>query len=489
MTSPLAVRHRRGTTQPCDPVDPVDAVVVGAGSAGLTVAIGLAGLGRRVALVESGAIGGDCTNTGCIPSKALIHEATNGSGSADGAAALAQTRRRRDELAERESHDVPATPGVELVEGRATVLAGGRVEVVDRDGSSRTITGRHVVIATGARPRPLPIDGLPGEIMLTNETLFEQTAMPGNLVVIGGGAIGVEMACAIRRLGSRVTIVTRGPGVLTGEDPAAAAVLLSALRHQGIAVRTGTVPMCFDARSNELTLADGSTVDGVDRVLIAVGRAPRVEGLELKQLGVEVTHAGIVTDHRGRTGVDGLWAVGDVTTISHTTHGANAYGRRVVQAIAFPYLPVRDRPIVVPTAVFSDPELASVGLVISDIERRWPPAARCRIEIDLATLDRAHTDEVLHGIVVVDAERLTGRVLRATIVGPHASESIGVMTLAVHHRVSLHRLYRLVHPYPTFAAAWGKVADEFARITLPRLPREGAAWGRARMLHTLRRNR
>jgi dihydrolipoamide dehydrogenase len=473
-----------------------DAVVIGAGSAGLTVAVGLAGLGRRVALVESGAVGGDCTNTGCIPSKTLIHLAGrpdppgDGSSVPHGAAVLAQVRRRRDELARRERVEIPAVEGIELVEGTAVVSGTGPgiVDVTGDDGTIRSIRAPHVVIATGARPRRLPIDGLPDELALTNETVFEQRDLPRHLVVVGGGAVGIELACAVHRLGSRVTVVTRGASILSAQDRTATAVLTAAVRSRGIDVRTGVTPTRFVMHTGALELSDGSAVAGVDRVLVAVGRSPRVEGLGLEGLDVEVTTSGITTDDVGGTGVPGLWAVGDVTAHSQTTHGANAYGRRVVQAIAFPRLPAGRRPVV-PTAVFSDPEVASVGLDVAEIERRWPASARRRIEIDLTTVDRAFTDDVTHGVVIVDAERFTGRILRATIVGPHASESIGIVTLAVQRRVSLHRLYRLVHPYPTYASALGKAADEFARQTLPHLPREGAAWCRSRLPVMLRRYR
>ncbi len=473
-----------------------DAVVIGAGSAGLTVAVGLAGLGKRVALVESGPIGGDCTNTGCIPSKTLIHQASRHGplpgpapavdGLSAAAAALALVRQRRDELARRERAEIPAIPGIELVEGRARLVAAGRVEITRADGVTRSIDAAHVVVATGAGPRPLVIDGLPAALALTNETLFEQPDLSGHLVVIGGGAIGVEMACAVRRLGARVTVVTRGTSLLSAEDRAATSVLVAELRARGIDVRTSAEAARFEHATSTLVLGDGSRLDAVDQVLVAIGRSPRVGGLGLEHVGVKITSSGIATDHVGRTGVAGLWAVGDVTDLSHTTHGANAYGRRVVQAIAFPMIPIRNRPILVPTAVFSDPELASVGLSLAEIERRWPTAAVRRFEIDLASLDRAHTDDVRHGIMIVIAERLTGRVLRATTVGPHASETIGIVTLAIQRNISLHRLYRLVHPYPTFAAALGKAADEFTRETLPHLPRESAAWLRTRLPKVIR---
>lgn len=447
-----------------------DAVVIGAGSGGLTVAVGLAGFDKSVALVESGDVGGDCTNVGCVPSKALLHAARVGT-----AQPLDHVRAIRNGLRDTETTEFEHHDHIHLLRGRATLTAPGRCTVIDTDGATVTVEAPHIVIATGSFPVVPAIDGLAPELLLTNEQLFEMEAVPDRLVILGGGAIAVEMATAFGLLGTSITIIEAAGRILPAETPEASEIVTDALRGRGVTVRTGVTATRFIA-GRTLELSDGTTVADVDAILAAIGRRPRTASLGLETLGVELDRGRIVTDTWGRTNVKGVWAVGDATNRSATTHGANAIGRRTVRALALPRLPTTSRPPHVPAAVFSDPEVASVGHRITDVERRWPAVARHRIRVDLATTDRGLTDDVRHGAVIVDVERFTGRLLRATIVGPGASEAIGIFTLAFDRRISMHRLFSMVHPYPTFASAIGKVADEFTRTTLRNPLRELAAW-------------
>jgi pyruvate/2-oxoglutarate dehydrogenase complex dihydrolipoamide dehydrogenase (E3) component len=449
------------------------AVVIGSGSAGLTVAIGLAGLGHRVAVVERGPVGGDCTNVGCIPSKTLIHLARTGVASPWG-----RVQDRRDGLEHEEAAMLENHPDIELVRGEAQVTAPGRVTVSGADGSVRHLRAPHIVVATGSRPITIEVPGLGPERTLTNETFFDLDDTPGHLVVIGGGPIAVELASAVERMGARVTLIEAADRILPREDAEASAIVERALRTRTIDVHVGTTAQRFDEATETLHLSDGAAVGNVDRVLIAIGRRPRTEGLGLAALGLDTGGAPLATDSWGRTEVDGIWAVGDVTGRTATTHGANAMARRTVQAIGLPKLPRISRTPTIPSATFTDPEVASVGLSRAEIERRWPADARLRLHADLADTDRGLTDDITDGAVLVDVERFTGRILRATIVGPSAAEAIGIFTLAIDRRISMHRMYRLVHPYPTFASAIGAVADDFSRQTLPNLRAEASAWAR-----------
>lgn len=447
-----------------------DAVVIGAGAGGLTAAIGLTGLGKSVAMVEAGAIGGDCTNVGCIPSKTLIHHARAGTENP-----LSVTRARRDELRDRETDEMRHVDGLEVVVGRGRLVASDTVEVDLVGGETRRLEAPHIIICTGSRPRPLDIPGLPDDLRLTNETLWDLPRAPGRLAIVGGGPIGLEMAFAFSRLGSEVLVAEAADRVLAAEEPAVTDVVERSLKRTGVDLRVGTTVTGFDPDGNRLLLGDGSAVEAVDHVLVAAGRTARVDDLGLEAIGVETDRRGIVTDGWGRTSVDRVWAVGDVTGRTATTHAANAMGRRVVQAIGLPFVPRIGGPPVMPAAVFAEPEVASVGAPWEELADRDDVV---RLEFALADTDRGYTDDIGDGLVVVHAQRLTGRVLRAAIVGPAAAEAIGLFTLAIERGVGLHRIYRMVHPYPTYAGAIGKVADAFAAQTLPNLAVEAKAWAR-----------
>ena len=458
-----------------------DAIVIGAGSGGLTVAVGLAGFGRRVALIEAARVGGDCTNVGCIPSKRLIHLSRDPGLRADPVRLLASVRATRDGLSAKEDHEMSTAENIELIRGRASLGPGRRVLVTTGAGD-RELTARNVVIATGSRPRILDIPGLPPERLLTNESLFDLEEPPEHLAIVGAGPIGVEMACAFARLGTLVTLIDLESRVLSMADPEASEALEAALLDQGVGVRLGATVRRYDSGRHALEIdgPDGpETLPGVGAVLVAIGRAPNVE-----DFGDQVTVGprGIAVDGWGRTSASGIWAVGDVTPLAHQTHAANALGRRIVQRIALPWLPLRKRLPTIPSAVFSDPEVAWVGPTAHERAVRCHPKALMHLRVDLADTDRGLTDGVRHGFVAITAVRLTGRVVSATVVGPAAAELLPLLTFAVARGTSLLRIQRLVHAYPTLAGAIGAAADEFARRTLPNLRAEATAYLRYRLL-------
>ena len=229
-------------------------------------------------------------------------------------------------------------------------------------------------------------------------------------------------------------------------------------------------------RSGEETFA----VEGVDRVLLAIGRVRNIDSLDLEKAGIAFDKSGVQVDSYGRTSIPGVYAIGDVTPTSAFTHSANAQGRRVVQKIAFPFLPAWGPEPLFPTATFSDPEVATVGLTARQIAQKYHHGLILRLRIDLKDIDRGYTDGVENGFILVDAVRLTGTILGATIVGPRASEMISLFTLAIGRRITLYQLYGLVYPYPTFSNAVLKIADGFIRQTLPNLPHELATYLRFR---------
>lgn len=459
-------------------------IVIGAGSGGLTVAVGLANLGKPVAVIEARHVGGDCTNVGCVPSKTLIHQAET-RGPADPRGALAEVRRKRDALRDKETHEFGELPNLSLIFGRARLTSPRHVVVALPEGGERTLTAQHIVIATGARPRTLAIPGLPATRLLTNETVFELPEAPRHLAIIGGGVIGVELAFAFRKLGSRISLVDMAPRALTRHLPEAAQAIEASLLDRGVALHFGASVHSYDAARETLRIERAGQVtalEGVDHVLVAVGRERNIEGLGLEAAGVQFTlREGIATDGYGRTNVLGIYAIGDVTATSAFTHSANAQGRRVVQRIAFPWLPARAPEPFYPSATFSDPEVATAGMSQAQIAARYHPRLIKRIRIDLTTqTDRGYTDDLHQGFIMVDAVRLTGKILSVTIVGPRAAEMISLFTLAIQEGISLFTLYRVVYPYPTFSSGIQKVADAFLRETLTGLRSELGAYLRYR---------
>ncbi|MDZ7703467.1 MAG: NAD(P)/FAD-dependent oxidoreductase [Trueperaceae bacterium] len=451
-------------------------VVIGAGAGGLTVAVGLSNLGKRVALVERGAIGGDCTNVGCVPSKTLIHlvetQHQHGLSSAE---ILARVRAKRDHLRDEESEQVHGIDGVDVLRGTGRLLGANRVEVTLNGGGTQTLNTKNVVLAVGARPRCIDIPGLPDDRTLTNESLFEQAEAPQHLAIIGGGVMSAEMAVAFRKLGSRVSVVHRSERLLNGLEPPVSEVLAASFRAHNIAFYTSATAERYDPGTSTLYVqqrGEEKALHGVDRVLLAIGRVPNTERLGLEPLGIRTTPAGIPTDSAGRTNIRTIYAIGDANPSAHFTHAANAQGRRAVLKLAAPWLPLLGGVPDYPGAIFSDPEIASVGPPLSDLQRRYHPDLIRTLHVELSELDRGYTEGLEHGFVRLHVMRLTGRLLSATIVAPKASEMLPLLNFLVDKRMSLYRLYNVVFAYPTHSEAIKKATDQFVFTALPALPHE-----------------
>lgn len=456
-------------------------IVIGAGSGGMTVAVGLAGLGKQVAFIEGNHVGGDCTNVGCVPSKTLIHLAKNFKPGMNADAILREVTRKRDQLRDKETEEVKQMQNVTFIHGWAKFTAPREVRVDMPGGTTRRLTADHVVISTGARPRGLEIPGLPMERSLTNESLFDITQIPRHLVVVGAGVIALEMAFAFQKLGTKVTMFALDSRPLMLSIPEVSDAIQPEIEKRGITTYYNTTAKSFDEAAKTLTLKQGDKefpVHDVDMVLVAIGRARNINSLGLEQAGVKVdARMGILVNSFGETHVKGVYAIGDVTPTSAFTHSANAQGRRVAQRIAFPFLPLAKKEPLFPNATFSDPEVAHVGLTQKQLSERCHPQLIKRIRVDFKDhTDRGYTDGVENGFIIVDAVRLTGQILHVTIVGPHASEMISFFTLAISQKISLYKIYRLVYPYPTYSSGILKVADFFMRETLPNFGKELAAY-------------
>lgn len=466
-----------------EPASRYNLVVLGAGTAGLVAAAGAAGLGARVALVERGLMGGDCLNTGCVPSKALLASAravadaraagrlgvrTGEGARADGprpdfAGAMNRMRKVRSELAAHDSAARFRDLGVDVFLGAGRFTARDAVEV---EGSRLRFA--RAVIATGARSAVPPVPGLAEAGFLTSETVFDLTAMPARLAVLGGGPLGCELAQAFARFGSRVVLVEVEDRLLPMEDADAAQVVRDALSADGVEHAFGTrltgVERTPTGRRLALAGAGGPRSVEVDAVLVAVGRTPNVTGLDLDAAGVALDGNGALrTDDRLRTTNRRVYAAGDVVGGRQFTHLADAHARIVIRNALFPGSS-KASALTIPSCTFTDPEVARVG---HGLESVAAAGLRTRAFVQpFDAVDRARLEGEDSGFVRVLVEEGSDEIVGATIVGRHAGESISLVTMAIQAGIGLADLASVVHPYPTRAMALGRVADQYQRTRL-----------------------
>ncbi len=434
-----------------------DVVVVGGGTAGLSAARTAMRLGKRAALVSDGPLGGDCTFTGCVPSKTLIEAAAAG---LDAKQAFARIHETVARIAATETAAVLRSEGVDVVEGRGSFVPGGGFEV---DGTP--LRSSKFVLATGSRPALPPIPGLDLPGVITNEELFEADDAPESMAILGAGPIGCELAQALARLGVRVTVFEMAERVLPLEEPEASAVAAAALGADGVDLRPGhrvTSVVAHD-RGQLRVCTDQATEVVADQVLVALGRRPVTEGLGLE-------HVGVITDGHGhvdtrsdlRTTRRGVWAAGDVTGKLPFTHAADEMGRLAGYNASIPLARFRFHPAWIPWVTFTDPEVARVGVSEADA----PDSARVAY-LPMGENDRAVTADETEGFVklIVGPDLLTrhaagGRVLGATIVAKRAGEMIHEPTLAMRTRMLAGRLAQTVHAYPTWSIGIQKAAAQ-----------------------------
>ncbi len=459
------------------PASRYDLVVVGAGTAGLVSALGAAGLGARVALVERALLGGDCLNHGCVPSKGVIRASRAVYDAREGATfgvepaappridfgvAMARMRRLRAGIAHNDSAARATSLGVDVFLGNGRFVGPDALEV-----EGVTLRFKRAVIASGARASAPPIPGLAEAGYRTNETIFTLTELPRRLGVVGAGPIGCELAQAFRRFGSEVTIVASDPRVLPREDPDASAVLQRQLEREGVRLVLGGKLTRVDRRGDERILLvekEGATVPVVcDELLVAIGRAPNVEGLGLEAASVVVDRTGVVVDDRLRTANPRIYAAGDVCSAYKFTHAADAMARIVLRN-AFFFGRGKASGLVIPWATYTDPEIAHVGLTAAEAAAA---GERVRtLTIPFAEVDRAILDGEPEGFARIHVDAKTGRLLGATAVARHAGEMIGEPTLAIGQGLSAAHLSTTIHPYPTQAEVWRKLGDAWQRTRL-----------------------
>jgi pyruvate/2-oxoglutarate dehydrogenase complex dihydrolipoamide dehydrogenase (E3) component len=454
-------------------------VVIGAGTAGLVTAAATAGLGGRVALVERNRMGGDCLNTGCVPSKALISSARLvqqirraqdwGLEPMDPrfefVRVFERMRERRARIAPHDSQDRFESLGVDVFRGHARFLSPHEVEV---DG--RRLPAKNFVVATGTRPAVPQVPGLPDVPFFTNETVFDELReKPEHLVVLGGGPVGCEIGQVFARLGVRVTIVQRPNQILEKEDADAAGLVRGVLEQEGVTVLAGAQARRFARNGGavrvevEIRESERRTLDA-DAILVAAGRLANTDDLGLDAAGVALGKSGVTVNDYLQTSQPHIYAAGDVVGGYRFTHVADAHARVIARNILFPWWKTKWDDSVVPWCTYTSPEVARVGLNETDARKQG-------VEYDvweqsLEELDRAVVESEEAGFAKVLTRKGGDRILGATVVSERAGDLVHELVLAMKAGVGLKKISGTIHAYPTFAEVSRKLADEYQKSRL-----------------------
>lgn len=469
-------------------VDQFTLVVVGAGTGGLVSAASAAGVGARVALIEQHLMGGDCLNVGCVPSKALIRAAR--------AVKEMQTcsefgielkekpivhfdrimerlRKLRAEISTNDSYErFSKKLGVHLYQGKATFVGKNQVQVGDK-----TLKFQHAILATGASPALPPIDGLSTAKYLTNSNIFNLESLPERVCVIGAGPIGLELAQAFARFGSKVTCFVRGTDLLPKEDRDAASIIYDSLIEDGIEIKFKTKYCKIQSNSegNKFKAPFYTTevhveIDGINQVftcealLIATGRRPNVEGIGLEAAGIKYDRrSGVQINEYLQTSNKNIYAVGDVCTPYQFTHMADFMARTAIRNALF-FGRGKHSALLVPWATYTEPEVAHVGLYERDMKER--NIAFDTYKKEFADVDRAICDGDTTGFVKIYCRKGTDTILGATIVNPNAGNMISELTLAMQHNIGLGSIAYVIHPYPTQAEGIRMCGDLYNKTRL-----------------------
>ncbi len=460
-------------------------VVIGAGAGGLVSAYIGAAVKAKVTLVEGHKMGGDCLNYGCVPSKALIRSAKavkqlrkadafglrGAQGTVDFAAVM---QRVHDVIRDIEPHDSIeryTELGVEVLQGHARITSPWTVEVALSDGRTQTLTTRNIVIAAGASPFVPPIPGLKEASFLTSDTVWNLTALPKRLVVLGGGPIGSELAQSFARLGSEVTQVEMAPRIMVREDPEVSELVAESLRADGVRILTGHQAVRVEVADGEKRLivqhAGAELAVPFDELLCAVGRSPRVTGYGLEELGIALTpRKTIETNDYLQTLYPNIYAVGDVAGPFQFTHtAAHQAWYAAVNALFGRFKRFKADYSVIPWATFTDPEVARVGLSETEAREKGIPFEVTKYGID--DLDRAIADGTAHGFVKVLTVPGKDKIVGVTILGEHAGDLLAEYVLAMKHGLGVNKILGTIHTYPTRSEANKYAAGEWKRAHAP----------------------
>ncbi len=460
-----------------EPEDRYNLVIIGAGTAGLVTAAAAAGLGAKVALVERDLMGGDCLNVGCVPSKGLLSAAHRAAHVRDASRlgvhlrdgydvqfpeVMERMRRIRAQISHHDSVKRFSNLGVDVFLGEGRFTSPDSISV-----GGASLKFSKAVIATGGRAAAPPIPGLDDVDYLTNESVFSLTELPPRVGVIGAGPIGTEMAQAFARFGSEVFLIEAMHGILPNEDPDASEIVKSVLVRDGVKVLCCGKNVQLSREEDGIHIILSSHEQSydvvVDKLLIAVGRAPNIDSLNLEAAGVEAHKKGVQVDDRLRTTNTRIYAAGDVCSPFQFTHAADFMARIVIQNALFKGR-AKASALTIPWCTYTAPELAHVGLNEKMAEEKG-------IEIDTFTqkldeVDRAILEDETEGFVRVHTRKGTDEILGATAVASHAGDMISEVTLAMTHKLGLGKIGSTIHPYPTQSEAIRKLGDQYSRTRL-----------------------
>jgi pyruvate/2-oxoglutarate dehydrogenase complex dihydrolipoamide dehydrogenase (E3) component len=442
-----------------------DLAIIGAGSAGLSIAAAAAQFGQKVVLFEKGEMGGDCLNTGCVPSKALLAAAKAAQAQCSSAAFGVAAQAPKVDFAKVMAHvegvisTIAPHDSQERFEGLGVTVVRAPVRFIGPntlEAEGMVYTARRIVIATGSRAGVPPIPGIETIPYFTNESIFKNRRLPKQLIIIGGGPIGMEMALAHRRLGADVTMLEAFQP-LGKDDPELAAVVLASLQSEGIQIRGGIKIERIEKTKTGLRIiaADNEIIEG-SHLLVAAGRVPNIEGLQLEIAGVEYSKRGITVDHGLRSVTNRqVYAAGDVAGGLQFTHVAGYHAGLIIRNALF-RLPVKNRTDIIPWVTYTDPELANVGLTEKDARAIHGDNIRV-LRWSFNENDRAIAEGKSKGLVKVITAK-NGRILGVGIVGPNAGDLIAMWTLAVSQTMKVSAIANMVLPYPTFGEAGKRAA-------------------------------
>ncbi len=454
-----------------------DSVVIGGGSAGLTASGICANFGAKTMMIERHRLGGDCTWTGCVPSKILlkagkvaqqIREAgkyglIDGEPGIDFKKVIEHVHKIRDEVYEdADRPEIYEEMGIEVVEGDASFIDAHTIEIKSKDGEVRKVTSRFFFIAAGGSAFVAPIDGIDSVNYLTNDGLFDIEKLPEELVIIGGGPIGTEMSQAFSNLGSKVTVIDMAESIMVNDDPELTEILFKELKKQDIHYELGASVISVSEADNKVNVhieVDGTekTISG-DKLLMATGRKPNLDNLGLDEAGVEYTKKGITINNSCRTNKKNIYAIGDIASKYKFTH-MSEHMAKIATTRAMLKIPMKMDLKHITWATFTTPEVAHVGATEKELKEKGEKFEVYRFPY--SKIDRAITEGETTGLIKIYAKKFSGKILGASVVGAHAGEFISEYAVAMKNGVSLRNIADTMHPYPSWGLGARRAADQW----------------------------